>query len=300
MDFGFQKEGELYSTGTTRLTSRGGLPGSASSSSKPIETEPFINGARQKTEAEKKLEFKQIPTADQKPVQAAPIVLTDDELFDRDDSVVNLDKFTLPKYAKKSGQKEKKQQKFERPLINENDLKNNTRKVVYIDANVPKYGMLFWVEIIQIIWMTTTSIVGLLVLTHAVVINNYVFLISGALLTLILCSLQVFLYFVQVNKYPNLSREGYYNEIGTAVVTTFVMEVFTWLSLGIWIRDFAICCDQANCQPNPADINNFTRFYLSYILLMTLPLVTMVWVYPRSIAAHLNPTLIYTYSKKDE
>ena len=276
MDFDFGRDEYSYS-GTSRLTAKRPVPNNAATSTAPNEVEMQDLSGRKKTDAEKQLEFKTIPSD-------PPTAVSDE------DQIVELDNFMVPK---------QKQKKFEQPLLNDNPLDNNVRRVDYINANVPKYGMLFWIEIVQIIWMTTTSIVGLLVLTHAVEINNYVFLIAGALLTLILCSLQVFLYFVQKNKYPSLTNEGYYNDIGTCVVVTFVMEVFTWLSLGIWIRDFAICCDQANCQPNPVDINNFTRFYLSYILLMVLPLVTMIWVYPRSIIAHLNPTMIYNYSKKD-
>ncbi len=289
MDFSSVRDGNLYSSKSRLTSKRPNRNNGGPAQSADIEMDD-LSGKRPAEQGEKRLEFAEIKLETTPAPPPEPSLGSDEE-----HEVINFDDVTMPPKKKNP-----KQKLFEQPLLSQNDLKNHVRMVTYKDADVPIYGMLFWIEIIQVIWMTTTSIIGILVLTHSVVINNYVFLISGALLTLIFCTIQVMLFFAQVNKYPNLSKEAYYNDIGTCVAVTFVLEIFTWLTLGIWIRDFAICCDTANCQPNIADFNNFTRFYDSYLILTSLPLVTMLWVYPRAIAAHMNPTLIYNYSKKDE
>jgi len=277
---------------TSRLTSK--KTRSAKQTPTAVLSSPDFNA--QKSAGPSKVDFSEITDEETKTDEINPPSVEID-LDDRDaetENFLNLNFDNFTQLSKNSAHK-----KFEEGLVNDNEIRNNVRQVVYIDQNVPKFGVLFWIEVFQIVWMTTTTITGFLVFTNSVVINNYIFLIVGSLITLVSCSLQVFFFFIQIQKYPNLSKETYYNDIGTTVVVTFVLEIFAWLSLGIWIRDFGICCDQSGSQPNPFDPNNFNRFYLSYLLLMILPLVAMIMVYPRSIAAHMNPTKVYNITKKE-
>lgn len=285
--FSFGEEKTRPYSGSSRLNNRGGvnfIPASTKTAPAASSSNPSVSSGALK------LNVNEIPQPQSEKTEEENLTGEDNELEDRtEETVLDFDNFT---------RKKRSQKKTESPLLKDSELTFNVREVKYLDLNIPKYNFLFWIEVIQILWIITITIIGIMILTNSIVINNYWYLIIGTIITGVLCALQVFGYIIHQNSYPNLSRDNYFNDILTNVVTTLIAQVFAWLGLGIWIRDFAICCDISKCQPNIADPNNFDRFYLSYLILTTLPFLTMIWVYPRSICAHLNPTRVYDTLKK--
>jgi hypothetical protein len=188
------------------------------------------------------------------------------------------------------------------PLLNAFSMKNRTRTLVHthvdgdeiiqveetIDVTIPRFNTIFWIEIVEMAFFTSLIIISYLVMGDIVVINTYIFLIAGSIISLIILSLHLFNIILYQRSNPDLSSrhsKAIYFTAGTAIFT----QIFTWLSLGRWIISYGFCCGTAENQPNPLDITNFTRFYLAYAVMFVLDTICLIFCYANSITAHMYP-----------
>lgn len=188
------------------------------------------------------------------------------------------------------------------PLLKAFSMKNRTKTLVHthvdgdqiiqveetIDVTIPRLNTIFWIEVVEMAFFTSLIVISYLILGGVIVINNYIFLIVGSIISLIILSLHLFNIILYQRSYPDLSArhsKAIYFTAGTAIFT----QIFTWLSLGRWIISYGFCCGTAENQPNPLDIANFTRFYLAYAVMFVLDVICLIFCYNNSIVAHMYP-----------
>lgn len=174
-------------------------------------------------------------------------------------------------------------------FLNERSLENNNKEVTFkIDLTLPRYGLLFYIEVIKVALIVSVIVVAYLVGTGIVAINNYDYLIAGSLVTLVVCGMNVVYMLVYSMRNPNLA----YDHIGTlwmsAIFTSLVMIV-AWFELGRWDITYATCCDFSQTQPIPGDLVNIIRFYGSYAVMLVFPAIVLVVFSGRVFTAIMYP-----------
>lgn len=188
------------------------------------------------------------------------------------------------------------------PLLNAFSIKNRTKTLIHthidgdevvqieetIDVTIPRFNTIFWIELVEMAYFTSLIVISYLILGGVIVINNYIFLIVGSIISLIILSLHLFNIILYQRSYPDLSARHSKSVYFTAGVAIFT-QIFTWLSLGRWIISYGFCCGTSENQPNPLDIANFTRFYLAYAVMFVLDIICLIFCYVNSITAHMYP-----------
>lgn len=201
--------------------------------------------------------------------------------------------------------------KLNEPFIQNFPLNYRTKNIIYrfdkngepkissttIDISMTRFNSIFWIEIIEIMYAATILLISYLILGDFIQINNYIFLIVGSIISLIILSFHIFSLFFYNRGNPELSTRHNTALIITALVAVGA-QIFIWLSLGRWIITYGICCETSQNQPNPLDIANYTRFINSYTIMFVLSIIMISFGYPRSIVCHLYPEVSMIESKK--
>ncbi len=188
------------------------------------------------------------------------------------------------------------------PLLGTFSAKNRMRTLVHthvdgekivaihetIDITVPRSNFIFGLEVTEMIFFGAQVLIAYLVLGHDVAINNYIYLIVGSILALIILALHIFNLILYTRSYPDLSAR-HIIAISITCAIAAVTQVLTWFMLGRWIIAYGFCCGTSQNQPNPLDLANYVRFYLSYATMFILVLIALLFNYGYSIQAHMYP-----------
>jgi len=183
-------------------------------------------------------------------------------------------------------------------FLNERSLENRTKEVTTrVDLTLPRYGVLFWIQVFKVALMVTVIIIAYLVGTGISAINNYLYLIFGSILTLIICGFYLIYLITYSMRNPNLA----YDHTGTlwwsAIFTALAMLV-SWFELGRWCIVYASCCGFDGSQPVPGNLVNFIRFVGSYAIMMVFPAVPLSIFTGRVFTAVMYPLTTVQPKKK--
>jgi len=197
--------------------------------------------------------------------------------------------------AQRKGHLKRKQ--VERPLANyrmrtqDNFFDGRLMNIleVHEDAFVsPESNMLFMVQVIELLFVLSLFIVGLLVVTERVSINHYIVVIAVGIITVIL----VFLHFFNLSRWVHQSdfAHTHNNTIFTSFFYWLIVLILFEVMLGMWLLDKpnSECCTKGDSQPDqfPEANQEYTEFLVIYGFIVGSSIL---------VAAHLMSALISHY-----
>lgn len=174
-------------------------------------------------------------------------------------------------------------------FISERSIENRTKEVTFkIDLTLPRFGVLFWIQVVKVALMVTVIIIAYLVASGIAAINNFLYLIFGSVLTLFICGFDV----LYLSTYSSRNSNLAYDHLGTlwwSAIFTILTMIVSWFELGRWLLVYASCCDFDDSQPIPGNLVNFIRFIGSYTVMLVFPAVNLVVFTPRVFTAIMYP-----------
>lgn len=184
-------------------------------------------------------------------------------------------------------------------FLNERSLENRTKEVITrVDLTLPRYGLLFWIQVLKVALMVTVILIAYLVGTGIAAIDNYLYLVLGSIATLLICGFDIIYMITYSMRNQNLA----YDHTGTlwwsAIFTALAMLV-SWFSLGRWCIVYATWGFDGS-QPVPGNLVNYIRFVGSYAIMMVFPAVPLIIFTGRVFTAVMYPlTTIQPKKKKN-
>jgi hypothetical protein len=194
--------------------------------------------------------------------------------------------------------------KFDKPepLTNTYSTRNKLRTLIHthmdgdaevtihetIDVTIPRTNFIFKLEIVELAFFVAQIIIAYLVVNQDIVINNYIYLIVGSICALIILVLHIFNIILYTRAHPDASARHVVSISITAGIAA-VTQILVWFLLGRWIIAYGFCCGTSENQPNPLDLANYTRFYLSYGTMFDTLMIAVLFNYGYSIVSHLYP-----------
>lgn len=183
-------------------------------------------------------------------------------------------------------------------FINEKSLESRNKEVTFkVDLTLPRFGVMFYTEVIKLALLLQVILVAFLVGTGIIEINNYLYLIFDSVFTLLICGFNLIYLFIYNMRNPNLA----YDHIGTlwsSAVFTALAMLLVWFTLGRWCYVYATCCDFSTSQPIPGDLPNYVRFYGAYVTQLIFPAIVLAIYTPRVFTALMYPLTNAATNKK--
>jgi hypothetical protein len=157
-----------------------------------------------------------------------------------------------------------------------------------------KYLLVF--DILEVLMYTSFLVVsGMIAANNAAEINTYIYLVAGTIANgaLVLIHLLLSVQYWMKRKEIGLTHS---HLISTTLQLMFGIPViiFGWFGIGRWINSYATCCDMADSQPNPLNVEQFNTFIWSHGALAFACLMALSF-YPWSIYAHLHPEISVSF-----
>lgn len=183
-------------------------------------------------------------------------------------------------------------------FLNERSLENRTKEVTTrVDLTLPRYGVLFWIQVFKVSLMLTVIIIAYLVGSGISAINNYLYLILGSIATLFICGFDLIYLITYSMRNPNLAYEHTGTLWWSAIFTALAL-LLAWFQLGRWCIVYAECCGFEQSQPVPGNLVNFIRFEGSYADMMILAAAPLIVFTGRVFTSVMYPLTTVQQKKK--
>lgn len=148
--------------------------------------------------------------------------------------------------------------------------------------------ILFWITIMELLMGGAFALVGALVVTDTFTNNNYLFVVIGGVLSVVI--VMVLHGFAVIRLWSRSSSMSHHHN--REVRMPFFFGIFLlgigFFVLGRWITDNCDCCDADDCQPDDTNFAQLAEYYAAWGIFTILD---FIWVYTivRALYAHVYP-----------